>query len=104
VPDAAMRGFLLQNFRPGAGWRIGLAEIAAALPAIEGWAPVEAPAYAGPVLFVLGGLSDFVKPADRRVIHDLFPAVRFVTLRNAGHWVHADAPEAFVEVMRAAIG
>ena len=39
VPDAGIRAFLLQNLRPGASpsWRIGLAEIAAALPGIEGW-------------------------------------------------------------------
>ena len=39
VPDAGMRAFLLQNLQLGAtpAWRIGLTEIIAALPLIEGW-------------------------------------------------------------------
>lgn len=104
VPDAALRAFLVQNFRPGAGWRIGLAEIAAGLPEIETWAPIAAAPYAGPTLFVVGGKSDFIRAEDRPAIRALFPAAKFVTLKHAGHWVHADDPEGFVAVLQAAVG
>lgn len=100
VPDAVVRGFLLQNLRFGdpPAWRIGLAEITAGLPAIEDWqaaGPADAP-YEGPVLVLRGELSDFVRPEHRAVIRALFPAARFATLRGAGHWLHADAPDAFL--------
>ena len=101
VPDARIRGFLLQNLRLGAepGWRIGLDEIAAALPAIEGWDPPAGARYEGPALFVAGGHSPYL-PADARpAIRALFPAARMIVLKNAGHWVHADDPEGFLSVI-----
>ena len=63
-----LRQFLLQNLRFGADphWRIGLAEIAAAIPDLEGW--IELPgSYSGPTVFVTGAESDYVlagAPAD----------------------------------------
>ena len=94
VPDPAIRSFLLHNYRPTEGWRIGLAEIAAALPRIETWHE-ETATYAGPVLFVTGARSDYVLPAHRPAILRLFPAARFVAIKDAGHWLHAEQPEAF---------
>lgn len=101
VPDATMRGFLLQNFRPGPqpGWRFGLAEITAGLPDIEAWdAPPEA-RYAGPALFVAGERSDYIRREYRATIRALFPAARLLTMKNAGHWLHADNPEGFVAIV-----
>ena len=99
VPDPTVRQFLLSNLRFGAppAWRIGLAEIAAALPAIEGWAGEGR--YDGPTLVLRGERSDFIKPEHRAVFRALFPAARFAALREAGHWLHADAPDAFVATL-----
>ena len=99
VQDAAVRGFLLHNFRPGHGWRIGLDEIAAALPQIEGWDA--AGVYAGPTLFITGARSDYVKRADHGAIRRLFPAARFVAIKAAGHWLHAEQPAAFTDILGA---
>lgn len=103
VPEAPVRAFLLQNLRfgPHPAWRIGLAEIADALPDIEGWdAPAEA-RYPGRTLFVAGAHSDFIGAQHRAVIRALFPAARFVTVKHAGHWVHADNPAGFLTVLEA---
>ncbi len=99
VEAPGVRGFLLQNLRLGAApaWKIGLDQIAAALPDIEGWDV--AGQYPGPTLFVAGGRSDYIRPEHRPAIHALFPAARFVTLKHAGHWVHADDPDGFVGVL-----
>jgi esterase len=101
VPDPAIRGFLLQNLQPGAArpWRIGLAEIAAALPAIGDWGERAGESFPGPTLFMAGETSDYIRPEHRAVIRALFPAARFVTLRGTGHWLHADKPGAFVTVV-----
>jgi esterase len=104
VPDPGLRAFLLQNLVPGAhpAWRIGLREIAAAMPVIEGWAaPPPGAAYRGPTLFVSGAASDYVRPEHRSVIRALFPRAHFVRLKGAGHWLHADNPTGFVSVIQA---
>jgi esterase len=103
VPNAAMRSFLLQNLQLGAtpAWRIGLAEIVASLPSIEGWQPPADARYTGPTLFLAGAASDYIRPEHRPAIRTLFPNARFVTLKNAGHWLHTDNPSGFVGVVEA---
>ncbi len=71
------------------------------MPVIEGWAAPAGAAYRGPTLFVAGAVSDYVRPEHRPAIRALFPAARFVTLKHAGHWLHADNPEGFVAVIEA---
>lgn len=101
VPEPGMRAFLLQNLQLGQTprWRIGLAEIIAGFAEIEAW---EAPAdarYLGPTLFIAGASSQYIKPEHRPVIRAWFPNARLVTLKNAGHWLHADNPSGFVAVI-----
>jgi pimeloyl-ACP methyl ester carboxylesterase len=103
VPEPGMRAFLLQNLQLGATprWRIGLPEIIAGFADIEAW---EAPAdarYLGPTLFVAGAGSDYIRPEHRPLIRTWFPNNRLVTLKNAGHWLHADNPSGFVAVVEA---
>ena len=95
IPDAAIRSFLLHNFRSGTGWRIGLDEIAAALPEVEIWDSTDATPFARPTLFVTGARSDYVKAGDRPAITALFPAASFAEIPDAGHWLHAEQPDAF---------
>ncbi len=105
VPDRAVRGFLLQNFRAGAepGWTCGLREIADALPGIEAF-PACATRYDGPVLALAGGRSDYVQPEHRPTFRALFPKVRFASLIRAGHWLHAEDPDGFVATVEAFAG
>ena len=103
VADAAVRAFLLQNLTFGAtpGWRIGLADIAAAIPDLEGWQDVPSGRNDGPTVFVTGAQSDYVLPEHRPAIRALFPAARFVAVKGAGPWVHADNPAGFLSVLEA---
>ena len=100
VANPAVRLFLLQNLAFDAlpHWRIGLAEIAAGLADIESW-PVTGATYPGPTLFIAGDRSDYIRPEHRGPIRTLFPHVRFVKLKDSGHWVHADNPAGFVGVL-----
>ncbi len=106
VPAAPLRQFLLHSLRFGAApsWRLGLAEIAAAMPAIESWDAPPGAVYGGPTLFLIGGRSDYVRPDYRPAIRALFPHARFVTLKRAGHWLHADDPEGFLAAITAFLG
>jgi len=103
VTDATERAFLLSNLRLGADphWRVGLDEIIAGMDDIQDWPDIAAPPYAGPVLFLTGARSRYVQPENRSAITALFPSASFVSLRNAGHWLHADDPEGFVSVVEA---
>ena len=102
VIDPVLRPFLLQNLVFGAQphWRIGLAEIAAAIPDLEGW-PDLSGQYQGLSVFVTGANSTYVLPEHRPIIRARFPTARFVAIKNAGHWVHADNPAGFLSVVEA---
>ncbi|MBV9248515.1 MAG: alpha/beta fold hydrolase [Acetobacteraceae bacterium] len=103
VPDDAMRAFLLQNLLPGRkpAWQIGLAEIAAALSDIGDWNPPPGATFTKPTMFVAGERSDYIQVEHRPLIRTLFPAARFITLKGAGHWLHADNPTGFVSLLEA---
>lgn len=108
VPDPAERAFLLQNlvFEEGrARWRLNLAAIEAAMSALVGF-PEIAPgvAYPGPALFVAGGRSDYVRPQDEPAIRRLFPQAAIRRIENAGHWLHAEQPDAFAAIVEPFLG
>jgi len=60
--------------------------------------------FPGPALFLGGGRSDYLRPEHRPEIERLFPAATIETIPEAGHWVHADAPEAFVAAVNRFLG
>jgi pimeloyl-ACP methyl ester carboxylesterase len=98
VPDATVRAFLLQNLQLAAKpfWRIGLQDIADAIPDIETFPQFPGGTrYMGPALFVAGARSDYIGAADHATIKALFPNAMVETIPDAGHWLHADQPELF---------
>jgi len=108
IEEPAMRQFLAQNLvstAAGFAWRIDLAAIERNMPALLDF-PVDAGTrpFAGPALFVRGARSDYVQERDRPAIRQLFPSARIVTIEDAGHWVHAEQPARFLEVLEAALG
>jgi len=52
-----------------------------------------------PALFVRGGNSDYVKYEDFDQIYRNFPRADIKTIEGAGHWLHADKPNEFSEVV-----
>ncbi|WP_375433181.1 alpha/beta fold hydrolase [uncultured Friedmanniella sp.] len=108
VPDPVIRGFLLQNLRREAGgwrWQMNLSLLGDQLPAIAGWPDLTAPPYGadpftGPVLWLAGSESGYVRPAYAPAMRALFPRVRTVTVKGAGHWVHADQPAVVADLLR----
>ena len=104
VPDPAERAFLLQNlvFDGGAArWRINLDAIEREMPVLVGFPPIPpGMIYAGPSLFIGGGRSDYLRSDDEPEIRRLFPSARIARIPEAGHWLHADQPQAFLERRR----
>ena len=52
--------------------------------------------YFGPALFIGGADSSYIDPDS---IYALFPGANIITMQNAGHWVHAEQPEKFVDLV-----
>jgi pimeloyl-ACP methyl ester carboxylesterase len=55
-----------------------------------------------PTLFIRGGKSDYIVREDLPAIKEQFPNSRVATIDYAGHWVHAQAPEEVVQLIRSA--
>lgn len=50
-------------------------------------------------LFIRGSLSNYIVDKDIPDIENQFPDSSFVTIENAGHWVHAEQPEEFMNAV-----
>jgi len=57
--------------------------------------------YTGPVLFIRGGRSGYIRDDELQELKNKFPGALVKTIPEAGHWVHADAPGEFLEVVSA---
>jgi pimeloyl-ACP methyl ester carboxylesterase len=104
VEEAGLRAFFLQSLDLGEGgprWKLNLAALAEQMPRIIGFPSLEGARFDGPVLFVTGDASDYVRPEHWPRIRALFPAVEHTEIAGAGHWLHADAPAAFAEAVDA---
>jgi pimeloyl-ACP methyl ester carboxylesterase len=107
VPSRMVRSFLLQSLvREGSGgegwrWRLNLELLERDLGELRGFPePPPGAAYGGPVLWIAGANSAYVLDDDRPHMDALFPATRLVRIKNAGHWVHSEQPEVFLETLR----
>ncbi|WP_029434253.1 alpha/beta fold hydrolase [Blastococcus sp. URHD0036] len=108
VPSRMVRSFLLQSLvRDGVGadggwrWRLNLELLGRDLEALRGFPdPPPGATFDGPVLWVAGANSHYVLPQDRARMDELFPHTRLVKIKGAGHWVHSEQPEVFLETLR----
>lgn len=107
VPDDRMRQFLLTNLRRddkgGFSWRMNLSGLKENLGSINGAIP-GGRVFGCPALFLSGELSEYVTESSWQAILSLFPRAVFQTVPEAGHWVHADAPEAVVGAINDFLG
>jgi len=106
VPDPGIRSFLLQNLRRDPGrdggwrWQMNLSLLGDHLAAMGSWTDPDADPYPGPVLWLAGARSGYVRPDYAPAMRALFPRVRLVTVKDAGHWLHSDRPDVFLSVIR----
>lgn len=104
VPNRTVRGFLLQNLTrtdTGWGWRANLDVLRRELPSIGGFPEgLQSRPFGGPVLWVAGAKSDYVRAEYADTMRALFPSVRRLTVKDAGHWVHSEQREVFTTALR----
>jgi esterase len=95
--DAVIQFLLASLQRDAQGhyhWRFDLAGIRAAYPALLA-APGAGQSYAGPVLFIRGGDSDYIREQDWPVVRAFFPQASIKIMHGCGHWLHAQNPRVF---------
>ena len=78
-------------------WRINLQQIAFSLTSIsqfpEKFETVESRL---PTLFLGGSESNYIRSIHNQKIFDYFPSAEIIMLDGAGHWLHAEKPEEFL--------
>jgi len=89
--------FLLKSFVDGE-WRFNVPVLWEQYPHIVGWETI--PAWDHPALFIPGGNSPYVTEAYRADLLAQFPQARAHVIAGAGHWVHAEKPEAVLRAIR----
>lgn len=103
VPELGVRQFLLKNLARGQDkqfmWKLNLPVIDEQIENV-GEGLEEQLAMSKSTLFIRGGKSNYIKNEDNIVIVGFFPNSEVKTIEGAGHWLHAEQPEAFVEMVR----
>ena len=103
IRNPAERAFLAQSlvFEDGrARWRLNLAAIEQAMPKLGEFPDLPPTAiYNAPALFIAGGQSDYLRPEHAPAIRRRFPSAEIVRIGNAGHWLHAEQPQAFLSIV-----
>ena len=102
VPSLKLRQFLMKNIywreHGRFAWRLNLPVISESLPAMFGGGDVPG-SFSGPTLFIRGGRSDYILDSDLPAIHAKFPGCTVRTIEGGTHWVHADKPGEFYQVV-----
>ncbi|WP_415343329.1 esterase [Enterobacter hormaechei] len=89
--------FLLKSFVDGQ-WRFNVPVLWDQYSHIVGWEAV--PAWPHPALFIRGGNSPYVTDAYRDALLAQFPQARAHVIAGAGHWIHAEKPDAVLRAIR----
>ena len=89
--------FLLKSFHEGE-WRFNVPVLYQCYDQIIGWQPV--PAWPHPALFIRGERSPYLADEYRDALLAQFPQARAHVVAGAGHWVHAEKPDAVLRAIR----
>ncbi|MFT7414051.1 MAG: esterase [Methylophagaceae bacterium] len=98
LPNKAVRQFLLMNLTiigKQLSWRINLQALYDNYPQLLE-AVCDGNTIMLPSCFIRGGQSDYIGDEDEDLIKTRFPDAELVTIEQAGHWVHAEAPKQFL--------
>lgn len=103
IPEDGVRGFLLQNLKRGSDgffWEPNLHLLRSKLATIMSFPAFDGASFTEPVLWIGGGLSNYITDADEPRMRELFPKTIRMTVRDAGHWVHSEKPEEVIAALR----
>lgn len=102
IEEAEIRAYLLQNLGRKDGqwrWRVNLDFLCAGIDALMDFPDHRGCQYPGNTLFLYGERSGYFDQGGRKAAEPLFPGAEFREVKNAGHWVYAEQPEKFIQIV-----
>lgn len=103
ISQKGIQLFLMKNLKrhasEGYEWKMNLDSLYRHYSDILAGIQIDPP-YFGPCLFIGGAKSRYIQDGDHELIFDAFKNARIEMIPNAGHWVHAEQPEALLELVR----
>jgi esterase len=107
-----VRGFILKNLRRTTDdtftWKINCSALLTNLEKImEG---IDRKAYMTesitgfPIIFLKGAESDYIPTNDFSDILKVYPGAEFITVQNAGHWIHSERPDEVIRSVKKLLG
>ncbi len=100
ITSRTTRQFLLQNLKRQEDgrfhWRCNLTELQRFVQQNDTFTMAPEEKYLGPTLFIGGGKSAHQIGTKERLIRQHFPKTKIHTIQEAGHWVHFEAQQDFI--------
>lgn len=107
ISSERVRQFLLKNLKRdssgGFYWNMNLLALADHMEDIFAGVLPDSDVKEFPLLFIKGEKSGYIRPEDMEDIHRVYPWSVMTEIADAGHWVHAEQPEAFLKAVKAFI-
>lgn len=109
IDDPRIRQFLLKNVEKDKitklyKWRVNAEVLYDHLDEIvsgvnENWLDDRTPITSYPVIFIRGLLSKYILDDDKELIQKIYPDAKIIDIPKAGHWLHAEQPQKFMEAV-----
>ena len=100
VEDKSLQNFFTQSLDlKTKSWKLNLDILSSEMHTILGFPKIDGQ-FSGHTLFFRGEKSDYIRAEHREIINSLFLKARFATLKDAGHWLHAEKPREFENAAR----
>ncbi|KAF0222834.1 MAG: alpha/beta hydrolase [bacterium] len=102
VPDFGVRQFILKNIYLNEEerfcWKMNLPVLKKSYLEMSGSINL-ANTFSKPTLFIRGEKSSYIEESDTELIKTFFPFAEIVTMAKVGHWVHAENPKEFFQIV-----
>lgn len=103
IESYGVRQFILKNLSinketQNYEWKMNLPVIHAAYQEVLGKGNWSTP-FENSTLFIKGAQSKYILPEEMKEYKTYFPNATLATVEKAGHWVHAEQPKVFLEIL-----
>ena len=100
VEDKSLQSFFTQSLDlKTKSWKLNLDILSSEMHEILSFPKIDEK-FSGQTLFFRGEKSEYILAEHREIINSLFTKARFATLKDAGHWLHAEKPREFENAAR----
>lgn len=105
IDDVGMVPFLMSNLQADTSgvldWKFNLDTIVSSMEHVKDFpVPTSLGAFSGPFLLIKGSRSNFVTSKHLDVIKQCFKHYSLVSIKECGHWIHAEKPEEASELLK----